>query len=277
MPGRPDSLCGSMNPNTTDFPAITTALGRRTFIGLCTAAMLAGRAEAKDAAPAGRKGWAGSGEGLHKTFGAHWYYNWMPRMAENSPEFVPMLKHEGNLQGLAAAVSQRGITALLGFNEPERVKQGNMSVERALELWPQLEKATAKEKLLLGSPATSSDKGGVEWFEAFMKGAEKRKLRIDFIATHWYRGRDVDGFEKFLDGLAQKHQCKVWLTEFNGGLKGDVKEHIRFLKGALKFLDKTDSIERYAFFNPKAGTPYSLVDAGGKPTVMGEMYRDAGV
>jgi hypothetical protein len=84
----------------------------------------------------------------------------------------------------SGCLSLRGITALLGFNEPEREKQGNMSVERALELWPQLEKATERKNLLLGSPATSSDKGGVEWFEAFMKEAEKRKLRIDLIATH---------------------------------------------------------------------------------------------
>lgn len=236
-------------------------------MGLCTAAMLAGRAEAKDAEPIGRKGWAGSAKDFHKAFGANWHYNWMPKMLESSPEFVPMIKHEGNMQGLDAAVSLRGITALLGFNEPEREKQGNMSVERALELWPQLEKATERKNLLLGSPSTSSD----------MKEAEKRKLRIDFIATHRYRGRDADGFERFIDDLAQRHQRKVWLTEFNGGLKGDIKEHIRFLKGALRFLDKTDSIERYAFFNPKPGTEYSLVDAEGKPTVMGEMYRDAGV
>lgn len=255
----------------------SSAMPRRAFIGLCAASMLAGKADAKPAEAVGRKGWAGSDKGFHKDFGANWYYNWMPKMTENSPEFVPMIKGEGNMQALDAAVSLRNITALLGFNEPERVKQGNMSVERALELWPQLEKATEGKKLQLGSPATSSDKGGVEWFEAFMKGAEKRKLRIDFVATHWYRGRDVNGFEGYIDGLAQKYQCKVWLTEFNGGLNGgDIKDHIRFLKGALKFLDKADSVERYAFFNPKPGTEYSLVDAAGKPTVMGEMYRDAG-
>lgn len=266
-----------MIPTPSNDTQLSPAMPRRAFISLCTAAMLAGKAEAKDSKPSGRKGWAGADKDFHKDFGAHWYYNWTPRMAGDSPEYVPMIKGEANMQLLDAAVGQGGITALLGFNEPERVSQGNLSVERALELWPQLEKATEGKNLRLGSPATSSDKGGVEWFEAFMKGAKKRKLRIDFIATHWYRSRDVDGFERFIDGLAQKHQCKVWLTEFNGGLNGgDIKDHIRFLKGALRFLEKTDSIERYAFFNPKAGTEYSLVDAAGKPTVMGEMYRDAG-
>ena len=40
---------------------------------------------------------------------------------------------------------------LLGFNEPDLAEQANMTVEKALELWPRLE-ATG---MRLGSPAVA--------------------------------------------------------------------------------------------------------------------------
>ena len=50
-----------------------------------------------------------------------------------------------------------------------------------------------------------------------MKQAAERNYHFDFIAFHWYRSLNVDGFRKALEGLADTHQCPVWLTEFNGG------------------------------------------------------------
>lgn len=70
---------------------------------------------------------------------------------------------------------QAGST-LLGFNEPDFDSQANMSVEQALDLWPQLQ-ATG---LRLGSPAPAVDAaepGG--WLDRFLSGARDRGYRVD--------------------------------------------------------------------------------------------------
>ena len=82
-----------------------------------------------------------------------------------------------------AKVKGRGHRYLLGFNEPDLGDQANMPVEQALDLWPRL----MGTGLILGSPSVATGgelPGG--WLDRFMKGAKKRKLRVDFITLHWY-------------------------------------------------------------------------------------------
>lgn len=69
--------------------------------------------------------------------------------------------------------------AMLGFNEPDGRDQANMSVERALDLWPELEAAG----VMLGSPAAV--KGTKPGMTEFMAGAKSRGYRVDFVAVHW--------------------------------------------------------------------------------------------
>lgn len=223
-----------------------------------------------------KKGWAGGNESLHQLFGAHWFYTWTPA-SKNSPglEFVPMIKTGGNLKQAGAIARRNGTTSVLGFNEPERRKQGNLTVDQAIQLWPRLESAAKRAKLRLGSPAPSSNAAGLKWLEQFMKRADSQKLHVDFIAVHWYRGTDADQFEDFVEGLGKKYDRPVWITEFNGW-SGEEKVHYKFLKDSLRFLERSRHVERYAYFNVKAGKPHSLVKPDGSPTRMGELYRDAG-
>ena len=242
----------------------------------CLSALLSACAAPLGAASAtaGKKGWCGGDAELHKLFNAHWFYNWTPRnTAPGSVEFVPMTKGLPAMQKLDEIRAMDGITHLLGFNEPERESQGNVPLEQALDLWPQLE-ALAKEKnLRLGSPAPSSDQKGMTWFNDFMEQAKKRKLRVDFIAMHWYRSKNPVAFEGFIEGLAKEHRLPVWVTEFNGWDGGEEENHA-FLKSALRFLERSRYVERYAYFNPAAGQPHSLLAADGSLTRMGELYRD---
>jgi hypothetical protein len=251
-----------------------TELNRRCFItGL--AAVLGGWRVAS-AAPArvGKKGWGGGDPAMHERFKVSWHYDWTARSpSSKTGEFVPMIKGAAGLNQAEAIQKLPGITHLLGFNEPERASQGNVAVKDALDLWLQLEAIASKRNLRLGSPATSSDKQGTDWFEAFMEQAKKRKLRIDFIAVHWYRGRNVDAFESFLTGISRAHRLPVWVTEFNGW-NGSEDSNYDFLKGALRFLERSHNVERYAYFNPPKGEPHSLLAADGSLTRMGELYRD---
>lgn len=226
--------------------------------------------------PSTKKGWAGGDATLHKLFGTHWYYTWSPKTRPSkASEFVPMIKGEWSLRQAGAIRRMNGISHLLGFNEPERKSQGDVSLGRALELWPKLVELAEAGNLRLGSPAPSSDRGGMEWFEAFMKQAKRRKLRIDFIAMHWYRSRNADDFEDFVKDLARSHRLPIWITEFNGWA-GPEKEHYEFVKDSLKFLERNRDVERYAYFNPGRGKPHSLLGNDGSLTRIGELYRDAG-
>lgn len=226
--------------------------------------------------PSTKKGWAGGDARLHKLFGAHWYYTWAPKTRPSkATEFVPMIKGEWSLKQAGAIKSMGDISHLLGFNEPERTKQGNVTIKRALELWPQLVKLAEAKNLRLGSPAPSSDKGGMAWLDEFMKQAKSRKLHIDFVAVHWYRSRNADAFESFIKDLARSYRLPIWVTEFNGW-SGPEKEHYEFLKDSLKFLERNKDVERYAYFNPGKGKPHSLLKNDGSITRLGELYRDAG-
>jgi hypothetical protein len=251
-------------------------MNRRSFL-TASAAMAASPVFAAGKPPSEKKGWAGANSEHHKTFGAHWYYNWTPNRGPLEPEFVPMIKGGFDIKPKAfdKIRNYQGISGLLGYNEPERTKQGNLSVDRAIELWPQLVALAEQKNLRIGSPAPSSDRDGMTHLEEFMKRADKNDLRVDFIAIHWYRGRDVDAFEQFIKDLDRKYDRPIWLTEFNGW-SGPEEEHYKFLKGALNFLEKEKSVERYAYFNPPAGKPHSLLTPGSKLTRMGELYRDAG-
>jgi hypothetical protein len=256
-------------------------MNRRQWIATAGAAAL-GSAAGVHAAPAasiGKKGWAGGDESLIKQFGAHWYYTWWAGGRNGSAaEFVPMIKGGNDLANENAFNAVRRmdrITHLLGYNEPERPDQGNIPLDVAIANWPRLETLAEEKNLRLGSPAPSSDDGGMKYFHAFMDQAKSKKLRIDFIAVHWYRSRDASAFGSFIDDLGKRYRMPVWVTEFNGW-SGPERENLAFLRGALRYLERSRHVERYAYFEPGRGKPHSLLDKDGGLTRMGEAYRDAG-
>lgn len=221
-----------------------------------------------------KKGWCGGDARLHQLFRASWYYTWSPKTRPSmATPFVPMIKKEDSLRQRSDILAMSGIDHLLGFNEPERKKQGDLSVARALELWPGLADLAEKKNLRLGSPAPSSDRDGLRWLAAFMEQVKRRKLRVDFIAVHWYRSRDATEFEAFIKGLERDYRRPIWVTEFNGW-SGSESENYKFLRASLKFLEGSRAVERYAYFNPAKGKPLSLLDDGGKPTRMGGLYQE---
>ncbi len=121
--------------------------------------------------------------------GVSWTYNWAAKNAVSTPkgvEYVPMIWGAASADNATLAQAKQSSSGtLLGFNEPDFADQANMTVEKALDLWPELE-AT---KLRLGSPAVAwgADQEN-EWLDRFMDGAEQRGLRVDFITLHWYGG-----------------------------------------------------------------------------------------
>ena len=238
---------------------------------LLLALMLVAPSMGKDKEASAKKGWGG-GADTAAELKAKWYYNWGPD-GSSTPEleFVPMVKGRQHVNpDTLGRIKASGATCLLGFNEPERGDQGNLRVEDALALWPQLE-ATG---LRLGSPAPSSDAKGMAWLDKFMEGVKKNKLRVDFIAVHWYRSANAGEFNQWLDSLSKKWRKPLWVTEFNAYYAGGDKD--KFATEAFKVLDRHGKVERYAYFTCPDDQPGGLWKkaAGAKElSALGKIYQ----
>ncbi|GAA0947969.1 glycoside hydrolase family protein [Actinocorallia libanotica] len=221
---------------------------------------------------------------------ACWFYSWGPDRsgiaAPKGAEFVPMI-HRAATIGDVAKVKGRGHRYLLGFNEPDLGDQANMSVEQALDLWPRL----MGTGLVLGSPSVANmgDVPG-SWLDRFMKGAKKRKLRVDFIALHWYgqdfqTGPAVRNLRDYLRRVHKRYKKPIWLTEFaltdfrQGAPRYPSQaQQAKFLRQAVKMLRKEPYLKRYAWFalpTDRSGT--GLYNANGSPTPAGRAFRAAPV
>ncbi|MFJ2949044.1 glycosyl hydrolase [Streptomyces sp. NPDC087226] len=241
-------------------------------------------------APVSRKGVAlnpvaGASEALADS-GSSWYYDWSSSpdgvTRPEGVEFVPMIWGPGSVTdaelGQAAAEGE----ALLGFNEPDHPGQANMSPEQALDLWPRLESTG----LRLGAPAVAS--GGDlpdGWLDRFMRGAEQRGLRVDFIPLHWY-GADfgpgaADQLRGYLQAVHERYGKPVWLTEyaltdFSGGTPRypDERQQTDFVRSSTTMLNGLDFVERYAWFAlSKETSPTGLYD-GAVAGASGLAYRE---
>jgi len=256
-------------------------MNRRTWLLQAGAAAFASPAFAVDpkSEPSKKKGCAGGDPATIGKVGAHWYYTWWTGGKNSTAaEFVPMIKGGKEMQGESAFDQVRqlsGVTHLLGYNEPERSDQGNLAMADALANWPRLMKLAEEKKLRLGSPAPSSDDKGMNYFHEFMGQVKARTLHMDFIAVHWYRSRDAKAFIEFVENLGKRYRLPVWVTEFNGW-NGDEPDNFKFLKEALRGLERSRHVERYAYFEPGKGKPLSLFKEDGSLSRMGEAYRDAG-
>ncbi len=220
---------------------------------------------------------------------ASWYYNWRPTNAHlGAPgvEFVPMIRDAADVNDddLRDAKSQGRV--LLGFNEPDRPNQANMSVQQALDLWPRL-MATG---MRLGSPAVSwgADEPGM-WLDEFMTGAARRGYRVDFITVHAYQGDFSDAavgkMERYLKRVHQRYGLPIWVTEYamvNFSRSPNVPSNERqaaFATASCAMLERLRFVERYAWFALPAredGDGTGLYRDGDTPTAVGRAYRAAG-
>ena len=240
-----------------------------------------------------KKGAAGGGkageENLLRESGASWNYNWRPEAGITMPtgvEFVPMIWGKRDIPAIDK-VSGVG-KVLLGFNEPDREKQGNITVEEALAEWPKLE-AT---KMRLGSPAPAG--GGARpggWLDRFMAGCKEKGYRVDFVCLHWY-GESYDPEEAtknlkgYLTAVHDRYGKPIWLTEFAlRNFKGEiatVAQQQAFMAKALPMLDELPFVERYSWFvfgamNPKKpANSWHLISPERKLSELGSTYATTG-
>lgn len=205
-----------------------------------------------------------------------WYYSWgqdKPAGVPAGVEFVPMAWNGAVAEHLKLPP---GSKVLLGFNEPDRPDQANMTVDQALADWPLLE----KPGVAIGSPAPSW--WSVDWMKQFMQAAAAQNDRVDFVCIHWYNVPDPQFFLNTLQQIHDAYHKPIWITEFAVGLFGPNQPNYTpdqvasFMQAVLPQLEKLPYVQRYAWFpadphaQPLAAS--ALFDDDGSLTPLGKIY-----
>ncbi|MGZ0014782.1 glycosyl hydrolase [Yeosuana sp. AK3] len=224
----------------------------------------------------------------HKTseLKAHWMYSWGNVLRDEVPEnveYIPMFWGKGsvnqeNLDRIKQLIDEGKVKYVLGFNEPDGAAQANMTVDEAINLWPQLETLGVP----LGSPATVNPNN--DWMVEFMAKAEAQNLRIDFITVHSYGGPNVLSFINKMKETFNAYEKPIWITEFavadwnaTSAANNVHSEEtvIQFMSELLPALDAIDYIHRYAWFDGVGRAPLAssaLYDEDGNITPLGQVY-----
>ena len=212
------------------------------------------------------------------TLNASWHYNWDNN--QNSPldwEYVP-IRQQRWWPGYPT--NKPDSTHLLGFNEPDNPVEdsytslGNGSVDTAIAVWPEL-LATG---LRVGSPATTD--GGLGWLYDFMTKADAAKLRVDYVAVHFYRcGFTASQLYDWLYAVHVQTGRPIWITEFNNGADWTTCTDPTYAQNATRIseftamMDDAPWIERYAVYSRVEYMRQMTYDSGGL-TPAGIAYRD---
>ncbi len=270
--------------------ALCEVNSQRQFHVIVIACLLFGLTSIQAANP--KRGFGGSdGEKITGT-NSSWYYRWGNNRTSDSgvsAEFVPMFWGGGSVttNNINAIANDASIDYVLGFNEPERTDQANMTVTNALNKWSQLQSLSSSGKTLV-SPAVSDNAAGKAWLQDFMTQADSQGLTVDEVAFHWYGTvnptNPTQSANQFLNRVDWYHNTfnrPVWITEFGGidwGGNYDTatmnQANKEFLQRALTGLDNRSYVTRYAWWNWNSDTSLLAGSNPTTPTTIGEEWID---
>lgn len=208
-----------------------------------------------------KKGWAGSDPGQYVPLNVTWRYDWSASGSTTSAvEYVP-IKQNAGWPGWGDINGKQYVTHLLGFNEPNRPDQSNMSVSQALAIWPEY----MKSGLRLGSPSPSDPFGSNgAWLYEFLDSCKARNYRVDYIAIHAYWSKSPQQWYNDLKWVYNKTGLPIWITEWNNGAnwtnetwptadrslsEANATKQLNDIKAILNVLDTASFVERYSIYN----------------------------
>ncbi|MCA9298102.1 MAG: hypothetical protein KDA28_03490, partial [Phycisphaerales bacterium] len=193
------------------------------------AGLLAAPAHALAQVLSSKRGFADVGasvEGVRAT-GSGWYYTWglgpAGAGAFDGTSFAPMFwggwaVNSGNID---AVRNNPDVEWVLGFNEPERPDQANMTVDQAIVAWRVLSAGFTGTDKKLVTPAVSDTGTGKAWMQAFRDRVVAEGLKVDAVAFHWYGWASPDNPQQaannFIGSMNWYHGLwnkPVFVTEF---------------------------------------------------------------
>lgn len=140
-------------------------------------------------------------------------YNWdvSGKSDDLDIEYTPIRQNLG-WPSFSAINNKKGVTHLLGCNEPDRPDQANATVDQVIEMWPEM----LKSGLRLGSPAPSSV---WTWNGEFFNLINQLGYRCDFAVAHIYENSlNATSLVSRIKTLSDKGKGRpVWITEWNNG------------------------------------------------------------
>ena len=216
----------------------------------------------------------------------YWHYSWGIGKDITEPDSVRFVPMQWGKWGLASSMhvvdslKQLGkVKYLLGFNEPDNKDQANMTVDEAVNDWPQL----MALDIPLGSPACVHADG--TWMQDFMQKVEAKNYRVDFICVHWYGGTNAQGFLTYLKKIHDMYHRPIWITEFAPAdwnatspstSKVTKSGALLFMEKVLPALQDTDYVQRYSWFSASETSAAlgnsALFDTNGNLTALGLYY-----
>jgi hypothetical protein len=226
----------------------------------------------------GKKGIAGN---IESGLNVNWLYNWnLDRNSTLDWEYIP-IRQLRYWPSLSQDWKTRGGTHVLGYNEPDRPDQANLTVGDAIASWPDV----LWPGLRVGAPAVSD--GGLGWLYNFMAQADAAGLRVDFVPVHYYRCHGNAGdpagtanqFYIFLKGIHDTVRRPLWVTEWNNGANWTSCADPTFaqqeaaVEAMIDMLENTPFVERYALYNWVEDVRRVKWDDGSL-TAAGVTYRD---
>jgi hypothetical protein len=231
-----------------------------------------------------------------------WSYSWgrtdeFPFMATNHT-FNPMQwgdffwahgdKFPGPLENDRVSMQSQGKPfSFLGFNEPDGVDQANMTIARAIALWPRLQSMDAP--LVAPCPANPffNNTTGIDWNADFFEAAEQLGYRIDYTPLHNYSSPNASNLINRIKQLYTAYGRPVWLTEFSsvrwsGTSTWTHASNYNFLAEFMWRAENLPELARYSLFNwrheptspidPAAAPRGNSLDQNGNLTPFGELY-----
>ena len=212
------------------------------------------------------------------TLNATWHYNWDNNLSSALDwEYVPIRQQRW---WPAYPTNKPDSTHVLGYNEPDNPVEdsytslNNGSVDTAIAVWPEL----LASGLRIGSPVTTD--GGLSWLYDFMTKADAAKLRVDYVAVHFYRcGFTASQLYDWLYAIHVQTGRPLWVTEFNNGADWTTCTDPSYAQNATRIgeliamMDDTPWIERYSIYSKVEYMRQMTYDTGGL-TPAGIAYRD---
>ena len=231
-----------------------------------------------------------------------WGAEWIPRQQGfiNS-EFMPMIwgkpasaetLRQRMREQIVPRIQDGTVKRVMGFNEPDKKDQSNLPYLQAIELWPLFMELGVP----LVSPACANPEGVTDtsaqgvpgsWMRDFMREADRRGYRVDYIGVHWYGGTNVEAFKQKLRRIHEMYGKRpLLITEFAPAAwrtGGDHKKNrhtpaavLAFAKQVLPWMEAQDWIVGYAWFSFGIHSPQGYTSAlffeDGSLTALGRYY-----
>ena len=196
-------------------------------------------------------------------FGVSWGYNWGATTGAAQPDsfvYEPMKwtrywPGTGDLGGGYGAMHTTPKPVyIMGFNEPDHSDQANMTVQSAIDGWPDLQ----SQNVPLVSPAAASAFGG--WLGDFYGRINSLGYRVDYTAVHWYAYPSADNLINHLQSVYNTWGRPVWLTEFgnvdwSSNQSWSEEDDWRFLAEFMWRAEDLIWLKRYSMFVFNADPP----------------------